>query len=55
MKKKNDTFAELEKKIYALSKEIDVGAIMKELKKKCDEENTRKDTRILDGKIEQLF
>ena len=28
---------------------------MKELKRKCDEENTRKDTRILDGKIEQLF
>lgn len=32
-----------------------MGAIMKELKRKCDEENTRKDTRILDGKIEQLF
>ena len=32
-----------------------MGAIMKQLKKKCDEENTRKDTKILDGKIEQLF
>jgi hypothetical protein len=32
-----------------------MGAITKELKKKCDEENTRKDTKILDGKIEQLF
>lgn len=51
LRKKNDTFNELEKKIYALSKEIDIGAIMKELKRKCDEENTRKDTRILDGKI----
>ena len=29
MKKKHDTFTELEKKIYALSKEIDVGAITK--------------------------
>ena len=29
--------------------------IMKEIKKKADEDNTRKDTRILDGKIEQLF
>ena len=55
MKRKNDTFTELEKKIYALPKEIDMGAINKELRKKCDEENTRKDTRILDGKIEQLF
>ena len=55
MKRKHDTFIELEKKIYALSKEIDMGAITKELRKKCDEENTRKDTRILDGKIEQLF
>ena len=55
MRKKHDTFTELEKKIYALSKEIDMGSIMRELKKKCDEENTRKDTRILDGKIEQLF
>ena len=54
MKRKNDTFTELEKKIYALTKEIDMGAINKELRKKCDEENTRKDTRILDGKIEQL-
>lgn len=34
---------------------MDMGAIMKELKKKCDEENTRKDTKILDGKIDQLF
>ena len=32
-----------------------MGAINRELKKKCDEENTRKDTRILDGKIDQLF
>jgi hypothetical protein len=38
-----------------LSKEIDMGAIMKELKKKCDEENTRRDVKILDGKIEQIF
>lgn len=30
---------------------MDMGAITKELKKKCDEENTRKDTKILDGKI----
>jgi len=30
---------------------MDMGAITKELKKKCDEENTKKDTRILDGKI----
>ncbi len=30
---------------------MDVGAIMKEIKKKCDEQNTRKDVRILDGKI----
>jgi hypothetical protein len=28
---------------------------MKELHRKCDEENTRRDTKILDGKIEQLF
>jgi histidyl-tRNA synthetase len=55
MRKKHDTFTELEKKIYALSKEIDMSAITKELKKKCDEENTRKDNRILDSKIEQLF
>lgn len=32
-----------------------MGAITKELKKKCDQENTRKDNKILDGKIEQLF
>lgn len=55
LKKRNDTFTELEKKIYMLSKEMDMGAVMKELRKKCDEENTRKDTKILDGKIEQLF
>lgn len=55
LKKKNDAFIELEKKLYVISKEIDVGAINKELKKKADEENTRKDTKILDGKIEQLF
>ena len=55
MKRKHDTFTELEKKIYALTKECDMGAINRELKKKCDEENTRKDTRILDGKIDQLF
>jgi hypothetical protein len=30
---------------------MDMGAITKELRKKCDEENTKKDTRILDGKI----
>jgi hypothetical protein len=34
-----------------LSKEMDMGAITKELKKKCDEENTRRDVKILDGKI----
>jgi hypothetical protein len=28
---------------------------MKELKKKCDEENTKKDLKILDTKIESLF
>lgn len=55
LKKRNDALPELEKKIYLLSKEMDMGAIMKELKKKCDEENTRKDTKILDGKIDQLF
>ena len=37
LKKKNDALNELQKKIYALSKELDVGAIMKELKRKCDE------------------
>ena len=51
MKKRNDTFSEIQKKIYMLSKEIDVPAIMKEIKKKCDEQNTRRDNRILDGKI----
>lgn len=40
--KRADGFHELEKKIYTLSKDLDVGAIMKELKKKCDEENTKK-------------
>lgn len=34
---------------------MNVGAIMKELEKKCNEENTRKEIRILDSKIEQLF
>jgi hypothetical protein len=34
---------------------MDIGSITKELKKKCDEENTRRDNKILDGKIEQLF
>lgn len=29
LKKKNDTFTELEKKIYMLSKEMDMGAITK--------------------------
>lgn len=51
LKKKNDTVSQLEKKIYLLSKDLDMGAITKELKKKCDEQNTRKDTKILDGKI----
>ncbi len=37
LKKKNDTLSELEKKIYLLSKDLDMGAITKELKKKCDE------------------
>jgi len=32
-----------------------MGAINKELKKKCDEENTRRDVKILDSKIDQLF
>lgn len=37
LKKKNDAVTELEKKIYAISKECDMGAINKELKRKCDE------------------
>ena len=32
-----------------------MGLIMKELKKKSDEETTRKDIKILDGKIEQIY
>ncbi len=34
---------------------MDVGAIMKELKKKCDEENTKKELKIVDTKVESLF
>lgn len=55
LKRKNDGLAEIEKKIYLLSKEVDMGAITKELKKKCDEENTRRDIKIMDGKVDQLF
>lgn len=35
--RRTDSFHDLQKKIYNLSKDIDVGAIMKELKRKCDE------------------
>ena len=34
-----------------LSKEMDIGLIMKEIKRKADEENTRRDTKIMDAKI----
>lgn len=40
--KRADAFHDLEKKIHNLSKDLDVSALMKELKKKCDEENTKK-------------
>ena len=53
--KRADTFHELQKKIYNLSKELDVGAIMKELKKKCDQENTKKQLKIVDTKVQSLF
>lgn len=35
--KRADNFYELEKKIYNLSKDLDVSSIMKELKRKCDD------------------
>lgn len=38
-----------------LSKDIDIGALMKQIKRKSDEETTKKDFKIMDSKIEKLF
>lgn len=53
--KRSDGVNDLEKKIFMLSKELDISTIMKEIKKKADEDATRRDTRIIDGKVEKLF
>ena len=34
---------------------MDKGLIMREIRKKADEEATRRDTRIIDGKLDKLF
>lgn len=34
-----------------LSKDIDIGALMKQIKRKSDEETTKKDFKIMDSKI----
>lgn len=38
-----------------LNKELDVSVIMKEIRKKSDDEATRREIRIIDSKIEKLF
>lgn len=38
-----------------LSKEMDMGMIMKEIKRKADDEVTRRDNKILDAKLDKLF
>ena len=55
LNKKSDSVHDLEKKIYLLTKDMDINVIMKEIKRKADEDSTFKDIRILDGKVEKLF
>lgn len=50
-----DSFYDLEKKIYNLSKDLDLGFIMKQLKRKSDDETTKKEMKIIDTKVESLF
>ena len=38
-----------------ITKEMDMGIIMREIKKKLDEEAGKRDIRIVDAKIEKLF
>jgi hypothetical protein len=38
-----------------LSKDLDMGQIMREIRKKSDDETTRRDMRIIESKIEKLF
>ena len=51
MKKQSDGIHDLQKKFYLLTKEMDVTVIMKQIKRKADEDATNKDIRIVDGKI----
>lgn len=55
MSRKNDGLNDLEKKFFMLSKDLDIGTLTKELKRKSDEETTRKDFKVMDAKIEKLF
>lgn len=38
-----------------ITKEMDMGMIMKEIKRKLDEDVGKRDIRIIDSKIEKLF
>lgn len=49
-----DCIADLEKKLYAFTKEFDFGGITRELARKCNNEETRKDIKITNGRIDQL-
>jgi hypothetical protein len=51
LKKRHDNFSELEKKVYTLTKEMNMSWLLKEMDKKCNEEDTRKEIRIVDSKV----
>jgi hypothetical protein len=40
--------------LYTFTKEFDFGAIMREMTKKCNAEETRRDIKVTNGKIDQL-
>ena len=55
MSRRSQGVNDLEKKLFMLSKDLDMGQIMREIQKKSDDETTRRDMRIIDSKIEKLF